>query len=92
MNILDYIPYGKDNAIKRHELSAMFNLCDRDMRIAIEQLRKDNVILANYENGGYYRPTDRAEVKHALMVETRRMFSIHRNIETMKKYLRCTHG
>ena len=40
MTLLDMIPLGKENAIKRRELCMMSGLNDRAMREAISQLRR----------------------------------------------------
>ena len=64
MNIIDYIPYGKENAVSRKQLCTITGLPDRLMRREIERARKDYVIL-NIDGSGYFQPTD----KEKLLVE-----------------------
>lgn len=66
MQFKDLIPYGRNNAISRADLAQramsfgfVDEKCkdaDRECRKLISQLRKTEVILANCEVGGYYRP------------------------------------
>lgn len=55
MNIIDFIPFGKDNAISRRTLCQVTELPDRLMRREIERARKDYAIL-NIDGSGYFRP------------------------------------
>lgn len=56
MNISDYIPFGKDNAISRTQLAKVTGLSDRDLREVISLARRNTVIL-NLSNGkGYFQP------------------------------------
>lgn len=56
MNIIDYIPYGKGNAISRKALSDASGLPDRVMRKQIEKERQNHAILNSQDGGGYFRP------------------------------------
>lgn len=56
LNISDYIPFGKDNAISRTQLAKVTGLSDRDLREVISLARRNTVIL-NLSNGkGYFQP------------------------------------
>ena len=55
MNIIDYIPFSRQNAISRRELCQLTELPDRLMRHEIEKARKDYAIL-NIDGSGYFRP------------------------------------
>ena len=57
MTIIDYIPFGRDNAISRRQLCTVTGLPDRVMRHEIEKARKDYAIL-NIDGSGYFRPAD----------------------------------
>jgi len=57
INIIDYIPTGRDNAISRKQLCTITGLPDRLMRHEIEKARKDYVIL-NIDGSGYFRPVE----------------------------------
>lgn len=54
--ILDYIPFGAENAITRERLSSLLNLSDRKVRKLIEEARKDGAFIINNQDGrGYYQ-------------------------------------
>lgn len=58
MSILDYIPYGEENAISREDLKQITGLTDRQMRKKIEIARETTPIL-NFQGGkGYFIPTE----------------------------------
>ena len=61
MNIADYIPFGKDNAISRKRLSKITGLSDRKLREVIA-LERRNTIIINLSNGqGYFQPINGLE-------------------------------
>jgi hypothetical protein len=61
MNISDYIPFGKDNAISRKRLSEITGLSDRKLREVIA-LERRNTIIINLSNGqGYFQPINGLE-------------------------------
>ena len=56
IKIVDYIPFGKENAISRQQLERVTGSSDRDVREAISLARRNTVIL-NLSNGkGYFQP------------------------------------
>ena len=57
MNIIDFIPFGKDSAISRRALCLVTELPDRLMRREIERARRDYAIL-NIDGSGYFRPAE----------------------------------
>lgn len=56
MNIIDFIPYGKENAISRKQLSERCGMPDRVMRKQIEKERREYPILNSQDGSGYFRP------------------------------------
>lgn len=59
INILDYIPFGKENAVTRTELARMTGLNDRAIRIAIKRcLREGEPIMSSSSAKGYWRSND----------------------------------
>ena len=61
MNISDYIPFGKDNAISSKRLSEITGLSDRKLREVIA-LERRNTIIINLSNGqGYFQPINGLE-------------------------------
>ncbi len=67
MNILDYIPYGRDNAVSRQALAALTGLEDRMIRKEINRLReKGEFILSSSHSVGYWRSDDPKEIEDYL--------------------------
>ena len=59
MNIIYFIPRGKQNAISRADLRNRTGLPDRLMRESIETARRNGHIILNMQDGrGYYRPSN----------------------------------
>lgn len=88
MNILDYIPYGKENAIKRENLVLITKLSDRNVRELIAEARREEVIINLQDGGGYYRPTCKAEIERYLKQETRRAKSIFYHLKSARRALK----
>ena len=80
MDILEYIPFGRDNAIKRKNLRDLTGLSDRDMRRAIELARKETPIINLQDGRGYYRPDDRDDLQRYVLQEQARAKKILQNI------------
>ena len=55
-DILDYIPFGHDNAVTRKELCIRTGLTDREVREQIRIKRRDYAIINLQDGKGYYRP------------------------------------
>lgn len=56
IKIVDYIPFGKENAISRQQLERVTGLSDRDVREAISLARRNTVILNLLNGKGYFQP------------------------------------
>lgn len=77
MNIMDFIPFGKENAIGRFELMDKLNLPDRKVRQHIEEARKRGEIIINDQDGRGYYTSDRLEdLQKQLNANHRRAMSI----------------
>lgn len=77
MNIVDFIPRGRENAITRAELVARLNLPDRTIRNMIEIARKDGALILNDQTGaGYYVSEDVGELKRQLKQNDNRAISV----------------
>lgn len=88
MNITNYIPKGKENAITRKDLCETTGLSDRLVRELISQARRDTVII-NLQNGnGYYQPTDKAEIAQFVRQETARLKSIGWSLKAARNALK----
>lgn len=92
-NILDYIPTGSQNAIKRRDLVRMTGLCDRDVRDYIHFARR-KIPIVNLSCGrGYFIPDMNTEWDRALLVryvrqEERRLRSIGWALKAARQTLR----
>ena len=95
MNIADFIPVGKDNAISRSQLVKLTGLSDRIVRDMIALGRRNTAIL-NLQNGaGYYIPSesDRADIERYVRQEEARAKSIFWSLRGAKTALRkCENG
>ena len=57
MEIIDFIPYDKEKAVSRYELTHFTGLSDRKVRLLISKAREEHVILSSENGSGYYQPT-----------------------------------
>ena len=55
--IIEYIPFGRENAITRRRLCHLTGLKDRDVRGQIQKEAEKDPILSRSDGRGYYRPT-----------------------------------
>lgn len=78
MEIINYIPYGKENAVSRFQLSLMTGKSDRKVRKEISRTREEHVILSLENGNGYYQPTadDYPELRKYLNREESRAKSV----------------
>ena len=89
MNICDYIPRGKENAIRRDTLVNMLNLPDRTVRLMIEQARKGGALILNDQSGaGYYVSEDVGELKRQLHRNHNRAMSILKQQTPIRQKIR----
>lgn len=86
MNILDYIPFGEENAVSRQALCALTGLSDRVVREEISQARRTTPILSF--GIGYFRPRENEKYKARQWVnqEMRRAKSILWSIRGAKVF------
>lgn len=87
--IINFIPFGKENAISRHRLATLVGCSDRKMRTFINQARKKNVIINSQDGRGYYRPTikDVAAVRKFKKQEENRAKEIFKCIQPVREFL-----
>lgn len=84
MNIADYIPYGKKNAVSRAELHRLTGIPDRDIRDAIKRANKaltaeGKAIVSSAGSRGYWITEDMAEMEAYLAEGNRRSKSQYQN-------------
>lgn len=87
MNICDFIPVGKENAVTREQLRIRLNLPDRKIRQMIEDARRDGALIMNAQDGaGYWMSEDLGELKRQLRTNKNRAMSILRqNTHILRK-------
>jgi len=62
MNIIDYIPSGRDNAISRESLVLCTGLPDRHVRRLIAAARAEGEPIVGNPSGGYYMAETDADI------------------------------
>ncbi|HEX3016410.1 MAG TPA: hypothetical protein VHP31_00955 [Caproicibacter sp.] len=89
MNIINFIPFGRENAISRKQLCTIAGLPDRVMRHDIEKARQDYVIL-NIGGSGYFRPTaeEKPLVERWMRQERSRERSVRNSTQGAEKFLK----
>ena len=90
MDIVDYIPFGRENAVTRTQLRIMTGLNDRKIRDKISEARRDTVILNMQDGTGYFRPLP--EERHLVEAydkqETARLKSIGWSLKATRQMLK----
>lgn len=73
-----YIPDGQQNAISQRQLAAVLQCSLRDVRLMVEQARRQGVPICSScdaINGGYYMPQNKAEAKVYIFMQNHRIES-----------------
>lgn len=93
MNIVNFIPTGKENAITRADLVRVLNLPDRKVREMIETARKDGALILNAQDGaGYYISEDVGELKRQLHSNHSRAMSVLRQNTHLRRKIKELEG
>ena len=89
IDIVNYIPIGRDNAISRQGLCIKTGLSDRKVRNMIKMARRNIVILNIQDGSGYFLPgvDDTALVRKFFKQEERRAKSIFWALKSARNYL-----
>lgn len=77
MNIIDFIPYGHENAVTYDFLCKATGLNKRAVRMEISKARRENIIINMQDGEGFFRPLESEE--HLLLKFYRQ--EAHRNNE-----------
>lgn len=86
--ILAEIPFGKDKAVTRRRLCLATGLSDRQVRKAIEELRRTYVILNDQNGEGYYRSYDLGDIERNYRQERARALAVLYRLRPMRELLR----
>lgn len=89
MNILEFIPEGKEKAVSRKSLCTMTGLSDRKVRESISEVREHTVVISTDDGAGYYIPTldEHEEVRMYRVREFARAMSILHNLKVVDALL-----
>jgi len=87
LDILKYIPKGKENAISTLELMNMLNCSMREVRLVIAKLRSQGHVICSSSRGGYYFPETREELKAFVKILQGRATGIFRALRSQRKAL-----
>lgn len=94
VNILDYIPIGRENAVSRRWLQSATHMSDRMVRRLIAEVNKndcDAELIINLQDGkGYFRPAEDEKnlVRNWMAIESSRTAENRMNVDAAKRYLR----
>lgn len=86
--VLDAIPFGKENAVTREHLAARTGLPDRQVRKAIEEIRRNHIVLNDQDGKGYYRSYDLDDIERFYRQERARALAVLYRMKPMRILLR----
>lgn len=87
--VLELIPMGRENAIKRRELAELASLTDRQMRRAIQQLRAEGAPILNDMDGrGYYVSYEKREMQRQIKQIKSRISELAKQQAYLERYIR----
>ena len=90
IDITEYIPYGRKNAVSRHELQRRTGLPDRTVRALIEDARRKGAhILSSSADKGYWKSNNVGEIKEFLRESDGRIRKTAQTVEALRRRGRC---
>jgi len=88
MNILDYIPKGRNNAISRQDLEQLTGLSDRAIRKEIKKLVQKGIpILSSSQSKGYWYSDDIEELENFIKESKNRCRTEYLTVRALEKTL-----
>ena len=88
IDITEYIPYGRKNAVSRHELQRRTGLPDRTVRALIEDARRKGAhILSSSADKGYWKSNNVGEIKEFLRESDGRIRKTAQTVEALRRYV-----
>lgn len=89
MNLIEFIPVGRTNALPMRDLAAQLNVTSREVRALVQRERENGApICSDFENGGYYMPNDTAEAQRYYRTQSARIKTARAALNGVKKYLK----
>lgn len=93
MGLIDYIPYGRENAVSRFYLSKITGLPDRQLRIEIKKLiRQGNAILSSSSAKGYWRSEDIDEIEEFIRESDHRRTTESLTVDALRRKVANARG
>ncbi len=90
MNIVGFIPVGKQNAIPLKELSIRAGCTPRTVQKLVENARLNGAVICNSldtHNHGLYIPSCPDEALHYVRTERMRIDSFKRSLQSAEEYI-----
>lgn len=78
INIVEFIPYGFENAVSQKQLADATNMSLREVRLAVENARNHKAPICSScdgERGGYFMPTNKHEANLYIRMQQHRIES-----------------
>ena len=77
MNIISFVPTGRENAVSRYDIAKAVGISERDVRFKIKEANKElerigEAIVSSSSGRGYWRTNDIAEMEKYLQESSRR--------------------
>ncbi|MBE7092735.1 MAG: hypothetical protein E7365_06115 [Clostridiales bacterium] len=90
MCILDYIPYGQNNAVTGTRLSELTGINRRKIRKIIAEERRKTPILNLQDGKGYFKPTEEEKhlVERYVKQETARLKSVGWSLKAAREFVK----
>lgn len=90
MSILDYIPFGHNNAITGSRLSELTGISKREIRRMVSQARRETPILNLQDGKGYFKPTEEEKylVERYVKQETARLKSVGWSLKAAREFVK----
>jgi hypothetical protein len=93
MNIADYIPHGKENAISRANLMQLTGATDSYIRGCIAKARAEGIHIITGINGKYYISDNADEIESFLEREIQsRINALYFNYRNMREFVNAEKG
>lgn len=95
MNIIDFIPYGRKNAITTEELKAITGFDVRTIRQHIANARLKRAVICSSlksEGGGYFLPESLYEALEYVRTEQNRIESVNKALQGAIRYVSEQNG
>jgi transcription initiation factor IIE alpha subunit len=92
IKLLDFIPFGHENAISQNELSIRLNANKRTVRQLVFETRKKGAVICSTCDSdglsGYYRPLSAAEARPYVKMQRSRIASAEAALKSAEEYIR----